>query len=109
MAIECLALQLLGFFFLFLDLGPVRPAFGLEDLDVVVIEGDEELLELARIGVGDRPDEILLGDVALLLPFGEKLLGLLAVLGVDPGALGDGGLGAGILLFGRALRCHSYS
>jgi hypothetical protein len=61
-----LALELLGLFFLFLDLRPRWRALGFEDLDVVVVEGREKLFDLSRLSVRDRPDDVFLGDVALL-------------------------------------------
>src|SRR5207237_6194372 len=73
--------------------GPVRAALGLEDLDVVVVEREEQLFDLARLGVRDRPNDVLLRDVTLLAPAGEQTLSLLLVLRVDPGTLGSGLLG----------------
>jgi len=85
----------------------VAPRSGLEDLDVVVVEGDEELFDLTGFGVGDAAGDVLLGEVALLLPAGDELPRGLAVLGMDPDALWRRGL-RGFLLFGRCLG-HSYS
>src|SRR5205809_5639117 len=60
-----LALQLLGLFLFLFDLGPVRAALRLEDLDVVVVEREEQLLNFTRLGVRDRPNDVLLRDVTL--------------------------------------------
>src|SRR5439155_617864 len=78
------ALQLLGLFLFLFDLGPRGRALGLENLDVVVVEGREQLLDLAGLGVRDRPNDVLLRDVALLAPARDETLGRLAVLRVDP-------------------------
>src|SRR5205823_3862975 len=102
-----LALRFLGLLFLFLDLVPRRPAVGFEDLDVVVVEGDEELFDLTGFGVREPAGDVLLGEIALLLPTRNETLGLLAVLGMDPDALRGRGL-RGFLLFCRCLG-HLYS
>jgi hypothetical protein len=81
---------------------PRRPAVGFEDLDVVVVERDEELFDLAGFGVGDAAGDVLLGEVALLLAARDEALRLLAVLGMDPDALRGRRL-RGFLVFGRCL------
>src|SRR5439155_16057811 len=104
-----LALHLLGLFLFLFDLGPVRSTLGLEDLDVVVVEGDEQLFDLRGLGVRDRADEVLLRDVALLTSLREQALRMLLVLRVDPGALGCCGL-AVFFFFADCLQCfHSFS
>src|SRR5205823_8074114 len=87
-----LALRFLGLLFLFLDLVPRRPAVGFEDLDVVVVERDEELFDLTGFGIRKPAGDVLLGEIALLLPTRNETLGLLAVLGMDPDALRGRGL-----------------
>src|SRR5438309_173197 len=82
-----LALQLLGFLFLFFDLRPRGRALGLEDLNVVVVKRGEELLDLSGLRVRDRPDDVFLRDVALLPSACDQALGGLAVLRMDPALL----------------------
>src|SRR6266571_891321 len=83
-----LALELLGLFLFLLDLRPRGRALGLEDLDVVVVEGREKLFDLAGLGIRDRPNDVFLSDVALLPTARDEALGCLAVLRVDPALLG---------------------
>src|SRR6266550_106808 len=82
-----LALHLLGFFLFLLDLRPRGRALGLEDLDVVVVEGREELLDLSGLCVGDCPDDVFLRDVALLPSARDEAVSGLAMLGMDPALL----------------------
>jgi hypothetical protein len=82
-----LALQLLGLFLFFLDLRPRGRALGLEDLDVVVVERREELFDLPGLRIGNRPDDVFLGDVALLPATRDQALGCLTVLRMDTALL----------------------
>src|SRR5438094_355464 len=62
---------------------PVRDALQLLAA-FFVAERREQLLDLAGLGVRDRPNDVLLRDVALLAPARDETLGRLAVLRVDP-------------------------
>src|SRR5438876_633876 len=95
-----LTLQLLGLFLFFFDLRPRRRALGLEDLDVVVVKGREELLDFAGLRVGQSPNDVLLGDVALLATARDEALGSLAVLRMDAPLRCRGGRRRRFLVFG---------